>query len=105
MDTENEKQPTPTPKYGSFTMYRDWKNWYWPYEWAPTLMMIVQSLTAAGVWYFFSTFVGINQWISLVLGAAAGIAIGFLYNVFAHSMGWQKLHWIDVLLSTDILWP
>ena len=104
METQNEKQPTPTPKYGSFTGMTK-SPYKYPYEWAPFFMMLLMTAVAGGVWYLLNTFFGINQWVSLILGVVAGIAVGFLYNAHAHSMGWQKLHWIDILLSSDIFWP
>ena len=104
MDTENEKKPTPTPEYGSFTGL--FKSPYrYPYEWAPFIMMIVQTFVAGGSLYVLYVIVGINEWISVGLGIIVGIAVGFLYNVVAPKIGWQKLHWIDVILSSDIFWP
>ena len=100
-----QKKPTPTPKYGSFTPPRDWRNWTLLYGWPPILGMITQGFAAGLVWYITYTNFGLTDWWSFALGVTAGIATGIAYNILAPWRGWQKIHWIDVLLSADIFWP
>lgn len=90
-----QKEPTPTPKYGSYEVFRNSQKYAWPYEWKPTVAMMVQGLAGFAAGYVIYEVYSLNEWWSLAAGAAVGLIVGIGYNFLASYMRWQKIHWID----------
>lgn len=75
----------------------------WPYYkgWAPVVAMVLQAVVAGGSAYTLSYMYEINLWVSLGISALAGLGFGIVYNWIALKIGWEKLHWLDLLFGMD----
>lgn len=98
---EGKKEAPATPKYGSYDGLRNPQDYRWPYRWQPTVAMVVQAIACIGAGYVAYELYDFQWWMALGIAAAVGLMLGVGYNMLARNCGWQKLHWIDIVLGSD----
>lgn len=96
-----QREALRTPKYGSYDILRPSKGFTWPYKWQPTLAIFVQGIVTFGSVYIVFEVYHLGTLLTVITSAVACFIIGFLYNVLAKFMKWQKMHWLDFLPGID----
>lgn len=68
------------------------------YEWKATIALLLIGAGSFGSALAAFRMLSLNISWSMIIGVVVGLGIGIGYNILAESMGWQKLHWLDIAL-------